>query len=280
MIHLSILSILMAQTPGLKSPSAAGTPKPTAPATAAPGAGVRKAAPAAKAPPPKASPSPSPSTLAMTDEQKAIYALGLMMQRSIAQFDLTPEELDLCKRALTDGLAGKPALDLNEWGPKVQTLARDRAARGVAREKGVSAEYLARAAIAAGAIKTPSGLIYTELAAGQGASPSAADSVKVNYRGTLINGTEFDSSYKRGEPAQFSVGGVIKCWTEGLQRMKVGGKARLVCPSDTAYGDRGNQNIPGGAALIFEVELLGVITPPHPPETMERPPHDGHRPKA
>jgi FKBP-type peptidyl-prolyl cis-trans isomerase FkpA len=201
----------------------------------------------------------------MTDEQKAIYALGLMMQRSIDQFDLTPEELEVCKRALTDGSAGKPALDLNEWGPKVQALARERAARGVAREKSVSAEYLARAAAATGAIKTDSGLIYTELAAGQGATPTATDTVKVNYRGTLINGTEFDSSYKRGEPAQFSVGGVIKCWTEGLQRMKVGGKARLVCPSDIAYGDRGNQGIPGGAVLIFEVELVDVIAAPRPP---------------
>lgn len=125
---------------------------------------------------------------------------------------------------------------------------------------------LAKAAAAAGAIKTDSGLIYTELAAGQGASPTPTDTVKVNYRGTLINGTEFDSSYKRGEPAQFSVGGVIKCWTEGLQRMKVGGKARLVCPSDIAYGDRGNQGIPGGAALIFEVELVEVIAASRPPE--------------
>lgn len=257
MIHFFILLTLMAQAPGPKPPSPAGTPKPTAPLAAAPSTGVRKPGPAAKTPPRKAP--PTPQTSAMSDEQKAIYALGLMMQRSLAQFDLTPEELELCKRALADGVAGKPALDLNEWGPKVQTLARDRAARGVAREKGVSAEYVAKAATAAGAIKTDSGLIYTELLAGQGASPTAADSVKVNYRGTLINGTEFDSSYKRGEPAQFSVGGVIKCWTEGLQRMKVGGKARLVCPSDLAYGERGSQSIPGGAALIFEVELLDVI---------------------
>lgn len=266
MIHLSILLTLLAQTPAPKPASPAGTPKPTAPVAAVPSAGARKPAPAANTPPRKASPSTSTSASTMTDEQKAIYALGLMMQRSIAQFDLTPAELELCKRALTDGLAGKPALDLNEWGPKVQTLSHDRAARGVVREKGVSAEYLAKAAAAAGAIKTDSGLIYTELAPGQGASPAAADKVKVNYRGTLINGTEFDSSYKRGEPAQFSVGGVIKCWTEGLQRMKVGGKARLVCPSDIAYGDRGNQGIPGGAALIFEVELVDVIAAPRPPE--------------
>jgi FKBP-type peptidyl-prolyl cis-trans isomerase FkpA len=83
--------------------------------------------------------------------------------------------------------------------------------------------------------------------------------VKVNYRGTLIDGTEFDSSYKRGQPAQFPLSGVIRCWTEGVQKMKVGGKARLVCPSEIAYGDSGHPpTIPGGATLIFEIELLEI----------------------
>lgn len=201
----------------------------------------------------------------MTEEEKLVYSLGLIMQRSLGQFDLSPAELDLVKRAISDGAAGKPALDVNEWGPKVQTLARDRAARTTAREKASAAAYLSKAALAPGAVRTESGLVYTELAAGQGASPKATDTVKVNYRGTLVNGTEFDSSYKRGEPMQFSLNGVIKCWTEGVQKMKVGGKARLVCPSDLAYGDRGNPSIPGGAALIFEVELLEVVAPPPPP---------------
>ena len=88
--------------------------------------------------------------------------------------------------------------------------------------------------------------------------------MKVHYRGTLINGTEFDSSYARNEPAVFPLGGVIRCWTEGVQRMKVGGKARLVCPSDLAYGDRGNEAIPGGAALVFEIELLEIVSGPPP----------------
>jgi FKBP-type peptidyl-prolyl cis-trans isomerase FkpA len=264
MLHLSIVLALIAQAPSPKPAAPVGTPKPTATTATAPGAGARKPVAVAKAPLRKAS--PPVSTAAMTDEQKTIYALGLLMQRSIEQFDLSPEEVELCKRAITDGVAGKPALDLNEWGPKVQTLARDRGARVVAREKEVSAAYLTKAAAAPGATRTDTGLVFTELAPGQGASPTATDTVKVHYRGTLINGTEFDSSYKRGEPTQFSVGGVIKCWTEGLQRMKVGGKARLVCPSDIAYGDRGNQNIPGGAALLFEVELLDVIAASRPPE--------------
>ena len=119
--------------------------------------------------------------------------------------------------------------------------------------------YLDKAAAEPGAVKTSSGLIYTELRPGNGASPKASDMVKVNYRGTLTDGTEFDSSYKRNEPTEFPLNGVIPCWTEGVQRMKVGGKSRLVCPSSIAYGDGGRPPvIPGGATLIFEIELLSV----------------------
>jgi len=118
---------------------------------------------------------------------------------------------------------------------------------------------LDKAAAEPGAIRTPSGLVYRELRAGTGASPKPTDGVTVNYRGTLTNGTEFDSSYKRNEPAQFPLNQVVPCWTEGLQRMKVGGKSRLVCPSGLAYGDRGAPpDIPGGATLVFEVELLSI----------------------
>ena|ERR1700733_898384 len=125
---------------------------------------------------------------------------------------------------------------------------------------GVSPQaYLDKAAAEPGAVKTASGLVYRELRAGTGASPSASDTVKVNYRGTLVDGTEFDSSYKRNEPISFPLNGVIPCWTEGVQKMKVGGKSQLVCPSSIAYGDRGSPPvIPGGATLIFEVELLGI----------------------
>jgi len=118
---------------------------------------------------------------------------------------------------------------------------------------------LEAAAKEAGAEKLESGLVFKDVTPGTGASPVAADTVKVNYRGTLIDGTEFDSSYKRNQPAEFPLGGVIKCWTEGVQKMKVGGKARLVCPSAIAYGDGGHPpTIPGGATLIFEVELLEI----------------------
>jgi FKBP-type peptidyl-prolyl cis-trans isomerase FkpA len=108
-------------------------------------------------------------------------------------------------------------------------------------------------------ITTPSGLVYRSLTEGKGANPAATDTVKVHYRGTLSDGKEFDSSYKRGEPASFPLNRVIPCWTEGVQRMKVGGKARLTCPPKIAYGESGAGGIiPPNATLTFEVELLEI----------------------
>jgi len=120
-------------------------------------------------------------------------------------------------------------------------------------------DYLDKAATEPGAQKTASGLVYRELQPGTGPSPKATDTVRVHYRGTLIDGTEFDSSYKRNEPAEFPLNRVIPAWTEGVQKMKVGGKSHLVCPANIAYGERGAPPvIPGGATLIFEIELLGI----------------------
>jgi len=201
--------------------------------------------------PTKTAPAKAAAPALTTDDEKIIYALGLSISRSISQFDLSPAELDILKRALTDGAAGKPEIDLQAWGPKIQELATQRA-------KNASTAYLEKAAAQPGAVRTPSGLIYREIVAGTGPSPQATDRVRVNYRGTLINGAEFDSSYKRNAPAEFALNEVIPCWTEGVQRMKVGGKAELVCPSDLAYGDQGRPGIPGGAALVFEIELLDI----------------------
>jgi FKBP-type peptidyl-prolyl cis-trans isomerase FkpA len=212
--------------------------------------------------PAAAAKAPAATVAPMTDEEKTVYALGLAMYRSLLQFDLSPAELAIVKQALTDSEAKKPAVDLETWEPKIEALAKDRQARVTEKQKAESAAYLAKAASEPGAVKTDSGLIYHELKAGTGASPKAADSVKVNYRGTFINGTEFDSSYKRNEPAEFPLNGVIPCWTEGVQKMKVGGKASLVCPSSLAYGDQGRPSIPGGATLIFEIELLNVTAAP------------------
>ena len=115
------------------------------------------------------------------------------------------------------------------------------------------------AAKEAGAVVTPSGLVYRSLKDGTGASPKATDTVKVHYRGTFPDGREFDSSYKRNEAAEFPLNGVIACWTEGVQRMKVGGKAKLTCPAAIAYGARGaGSAIPPNATILFEVELLAI----------------------
>jgi FKBP-type peptidyl-prolyl cis-trans isomerase FkpA len=251
-------ALLLAQTPAPKAPAAATqTPATKAPAKSAPAAtkgGTTTPAKKAATPAPKPA-GPPPLT---TDEQKMIYALGLSLARSISQFDLSPQELDIVKRALSDAAAKKPAVELSEWGPKIQSLATARAARVLEREKAASVAYLAKAAAEPGVVKTESGMLFKEVRPGTGASPKATDTVKVNYRGTLLDGTEFDSSYKRNEPAQFGLNQVIRCWTEGVQKMQVGGKAILTCPADLAYGDQGRPGIPGGATLIFEIELLDI----------------------
>jgi FKBP-type peptidyl-prolyl cis-trans isomerase FkpA len=221
------------------------------------------AGPAAQTSPPGVSTEPPAAAVAaLTDEQKVIYALGLMMQRSLRQFDLSPEELAIVARALSDGAAGRPLVDLKEWGPQVEQLAAARHTRVVRREKAAAVAYLAEAATELAAVRMPSGLVYRDLAVGAGPSPGPRDTVRVHYRGTLIDGTVFDSSYERNEAVAFRLGEVVPCWTEGVQRMKVGGKARLVCPSELAYGDAGSQGIPGGAALVFEVELVGIVSLP------------------
>ena len=240
---LLVPAVLMAQSTAPKAPAAKST----------------TAAPTAKTAPQSASAPKAAAPVLETDEEKTVYALGLQVYRSLAQFDLSPAELELIERALADATAGKPAVDVNEWAPRLQPFGQARSARVAEKQKAASKAYLAKAATEPGAVKTESGLIYTELQPGTGASPQATDTVKVNYRGTLIDGTEFDSSYKRNPPAQFPLNGVIRCWTEGVQKMKVGGKARLVCPSEIAYGDNGRPPmIPGGATLIFEIELLEI----------------------
>ena len=202
--------------------------------------------------------SAAPLTLT-TDEEKSIYALGLSVYKSLGEYDLSPHEFEIVKRALADAAAGKPRIDLNEWAPKIGPLARERSARAAEHQKTASKAYLEKAAAEPGAVRTESGLIYRELRAGSGDSPKATDTVKVHYRGTLVDGSEFDSSYRRNEPAQFALNRVIPCWTEGVQKMKTGGKAVLVCPSGLAYGDQGRPSIPGGATLVFEIELLEIV---------------------
>jgi FKBP-type peptidyl-prolyl cis-trans isomerase FkpA len=215
----------------------------------------------------------SPAALSDADQHKIVYAIGLSIYQSLGRLDLSPGEIEIVKQALAEAAAGKPAVDFKEWAPKINLFVSERTARVAAREKAASKAYLEKAAAEPGAVKTDSGLIYREVKAGSGAAPSATDTVTVNYRGTLVNGTEFDSSYSRKEPTSFALNRVVPCWTEGIQKMKVGGKATLVCPPNLAYGDRGAAPmIPGGAALIFEVELLNAAATPAPPPMPVTPP--------
>jgi FKBP-type peptidyl-prolyl cis-trans isomerase FkpA/FKBP-type peptidyl-prolyl cis-trans isomerase FklB len=201
-----------------------------------------------------------------TDEQKTLYALGLALSRNLGLFNLTEAELELVKAGLTDGVTGKTArVDLEVFGPKIQQLHQARAGQVAAVEKKAGQAFVDKASHEKGATKTPSGLVISTIKAGNGPSPKTTDNVKVHYHGTLTDGTVFDSSVQRGQPVTFPLNGVIKCWTEGVPLMKVGGKSRLVCPSELAYGDRGAPpKIKPGATLVFEVELLEIVSGAQP----------------
>ena len=180
--------------------------------------------------------------------------------RNLGPLSLKPEELKLVEQGIADGANGKKAvIDVEKQMDAVNKFAQTRSNAAADKEKVAGREYAEKAAKESGATKLPDGLIFKTLKPGDGPSPQATDKVKVNYEGKLTNGTVFDSSYKRGQPAEFGLNQVIKCWTEGVAKMKVGEKARLVCPSDIAYGDHGHPpTIPGGATLVFEIELLGI----------------------
>ncbi|MEO8275503.1 MAG: FKBP-type peptidyl-prolyl cis-trans isomerase [Thermoanaerobaculia bacterium] len=204
----------------------------------------------------------SATSAAMTPEEEnnTIYALGLMLARNLQTLDLTPAEVKRVVEGINDGTSGKAtAIKIEDYAPKVKALGMARQEKRAVAEKAKGASFLAAEAAKPGVVKSESGMLYTETLAGTGASPAATDKVKVHYRGTTIDGKEFDSSIARGTPAEFPLNGVIKCWTEGVQKMKVGGKARLVCPAELAYGDRAQPNIPAGSTLIFDVELLDIV---------------------
>ncbi len=195
-----------------------------------------------------------------TDDQKTLYALGVHMTKQLSIFNLSVEEYEFVKQGMTDAAAGKALVAEPEaYMQNINILAMTRMQAAAQKQKELAKPYLENAAKEQGAEKTASGLIYRQITAGSGAVPKTSDTVKVHYTGTFIDGKVFDSSVQRGQPAEFTLGQVIPCWSEGVGKMKAGGKAKLVCPSDLAYGDQGRPPvIPGGAALVFDVELLEV----------------------
>jgi len=209
---------------------------------------------------PPSSGAPKAAASPKTEEEKTVYALGVTIQRSLQLFSLTPAELELVVAGLRDAAAGKAEVKAEEKQAAIQQLASARRAAAGAEAAKKGGEFLEKAAKEPGAVKTASGLIYIALKEGTGPSPAATDKVKVNYRGQLTDGKVFDASERHGGPASFPLNGVIPCWTEGVQKMKVGGKARLVCPAAIAYADRGaGADVPPGATLDFEVELLEIL---------------------
>jgi FKBP-type peptidyl-prolyl cis-trans isomerase FkpA len=200
----------------------------------------------------------------VTDEQKTAYAIGQLMSQQLATFDLKPEELALVQKGLSDGVNGvKTDINAEDYIPKVQALQQTRYVAFTEKNAKAGADYLTKAATEAGVTKTASGVVIKHTKEGTGPSPSATDNVKVHYEGRLIDGKVFDSSIARGEPAEFPLNRVIACWTEGVQTMKVGGKAQLTCPSETAYGERGSPpKIMPKSTLVFDVELLEILKEP------------------
>jgi FKBP-type peptidyl-prolyl cis-trans isomerase len=195
----------------------------------------------------------SSAPLSGSEDEKALYALGVAVSQNIASFDFTPAELDKVKQGFTDGALGKtPQVDVQAYIPRLREMQTTRIAAA-------AQTVLDKAAGEPGAKRLESGLIITTVNEGTGPAPKETDTVKVHYHGTLPSGKVFDSSVDRGEPATFPLNGVIPCWTEGVQQMKVGGKSKLVCPANIAYGERGAPpDIGPGATLIFDVELLGI----------------------
>jgi FKBP-type peptidyl-prolyl cis-trans isomerase len=200
-----------------------------------------------------------------TDEQKTLYALGLALSQSLGRMNLEAGELAYVIDGLEDGVLGEtPRVAMDEYSAKVQLLAQERFNAAAEREATIAKEFLAKMAAEPGATRTESGIVWFDVQPGSGPNPVATDVVRVHYRGTLADGTVFDSSIDRGEPATFGLDQVIPCWTEALQKVKVGGKIRLVCPPELAYGAQGRPGIPPNAPLVFEVELLGIGEEPSP----------------
>jgi FKBP-type peptidyl-prolyl cis-trans isomerase FkpA len=205
----------------------------------------------------------APAQELKNQQEETLYALGAILGHRVAPFHLTPRELELVKRGFTDSAMNRKLKldepDLEEWGPKVDAMMAKRTTPELEAQRAKGSAFAEAAAREPGAIRTPSGIVIRTLKPGSGPSPAATSKVKVNYTGKLIDGTVFDASDKHGGPAEFPLKGVIACWTEGVQRMKVGETARLVCPSALAYGPQGRPpQIAGGAWLVFDIELLGV----------------------
>ncbi len=199
--------------------------------------------------------------LSKEEVDQALYSLGVQVAQSLEPFSLSAEDLAKVLVGLKDQQAGTVKPDADKGLPLVRTLELSRRERHLNAQKEKGRAYVASLDLEKEhGVALPSGVVYLPVSDGLGPSPTAVDTVKVHYRGRFLDGREFDSSYRRGEAATFALNQVVSCWTEGLQKMRAGGRAKLVCPSSTAYGDKGQgSTIPGGATLLFDVELIDVV---------------------
>jgi len=196
-----------------------------------------------------------------TAEARTLYTLGQLISRTLEGFDLSEQELGWVQSGLVDGVTrAAPRVDLEAEAAGLHALQAERRNATLLRERSAGARFVASVAQSAAAERHPSGVVIERVQPGEGAQPTATDHVEVHYEGRLIDGTLFDSSRQRGKPAKFPVRGVIACWTEALQVMRVGGRSRVVCPAELAYGDRGSPPvIKPGATLVFDIELLAIV---------------------
>jgi FKBP-type peptidyl-prolyl cis-trans isomerase FkpA/FKBP-type peptidyl-prolyl cis-trans isomerase FklB len=206
-------------------------------------------------------PEPGSEVFLETEDDKTIYALGVNLGRNLDHLPLSKSERELLQTGFAHGIEKQdPLVDTVRYGRRAEGLFERRRANTARGESEAAEAFLAEAAAAEGAVRSDSGLVMVVLRPGEGPSPGPTDRVRVHYHGTLRDGTVFDSSVARGEPAVFSVNRVIRCWTEALQKMRTGGKSRITCPAEIAYGDQGSPPlIKPGAPLVFDVELLEIL---------------------
>ena len=250
----ALLSLVLAVSPAL--------------AAEAPKAPEAKAAPAAKTAPAKTAPAKAAAAPAApkdpykTDDERSIYTIGFLMGRNLSQFTLTPAEVKIAQAGLADAALSKaPSVDVRFQQSRVNDLLQKRMDAVMVTEKAKGAAAVKKFLDAAKgkAVALSKGAYYLETKAGTGASPTRTSTIKANYRGTFSDGVEFDSSYSRGEPTEFSLAAVVSCWTDAFPLMKTGGKGEIICPSDAGYGDKGRPGVKPGAYLHFDVELVEIV---------------------
>lgn len=213
----------------------------------------------ADSPDPFSAPDASSEPLA-TERDRVLYAIGVRTAKELRGYALQPSEIDFVERGLRDELLGREVL-INEsaYDTKLNNFRNVRRKIAVEKEEEAAREFVARAAAEAGALVTDSGFVFFELRPGDGAQPRADSLVRIHFHGRLRDGTVWDSSVESGEPRQLAMARLFPCGRAGLLRMRVGGRSRMVCPPELAFGAEGTPRVPGGAAIDFEVELLAIV---------------------